>query len=82
MPRITGMELSEKILKIRGDIPIILCTGFNAAVSTESAEAMGIQAVVTKPVESARLAATVRRLLERYGGKVRAEGTEKGAYTN
>jgi DNA-binding NtrC family response regulator len=79
MPQITGMQLSEKISKVRGDIPIILCTGFNAMVTPDSAEAAGIQQVMMKPVESDRLASMVRRLLERNSGKFRVERTGRTA---
>ena len=38
MPHMTGVQLSKKILMMRPDIPIILCTGHSDTISPESAE--------------------------------------------
>jgi CheY-like chemotaxis protein len=37
MPNITGVELSETIMVIRTEIPIILCTGFSEISDPDSA---------------------------------------------
>jgi PAS domain S-box-containing protein len=74
MPQIAGLELSEKILQVRDNIPIILCTGFNALVTSERIEAIGIREVMMKPIESGRLATMVRNLIERSRGKPYAKG--------
>lgn len=65
MPNTTGYELARKILNIRRDIPVILCTGYSAVVDEESAMAMGIRHFVMKPVELAKLARLVRAALNR-----------------
>ncbi|MHB8808599.1 MAG: GAF domain-containing protein [Desulfobulbaceae bacterium] len=36
MPKMTGMELAKKIMEIRQDIPIILCTGFSDLFSSSA----------------------------------------------
>jgi PAS domain S-box-containing protein len=64
MPRITGLDLAKKILKIRQDTPIILCTGFNETVDKEKAFAVGIRAFFMKPVNKQDLAMSVRKLLD------------------
>lgn len=64
MPIITGMQLSEQILKVRPDIPIILCTGFSATTSDETAKAVGIKQFVMKPLTKQALALTVRKVLD------------------
>ena len=65
MPNLTGVELARKILKIRRDIPVILCTGYSSVVDEKSALAMGIRHFVMKPVEMAELARLVRLALDR-----------------
>ena len=37
MPQMAGTQLAKELLKIRGDIPIILCTGHSDTISPESA---------------------------------------------
>jgi len=64
MPIITGMQLSEQILKVRPDIPIILCTGFSATTSDETARAVGIKTFIMKPLTKRALALTVRKALD------------------
>ena len=58
------------MLKIRSDIPIILCTGYARKVSAESALKTGIKAFTYKPIIKADMAKTVRKVLdENYGEK-------------
>jgi CheY-like chemotaxis protein len=64
MPDLTGMNLAQKMLKVRKDTPIILCTGYSEMVSAEKAEKVGIRAFVMKPVMKKELAETVRRVLD------------------
>jgi len=65
MPHMTGVELTEKLLEIRSDIPIILCTGFSDTVTPEKAQAMGIREFLKKPLAPRELAESVRRVLDR-----------------
>jgi PAS domain S-box-containing protein len=66
MPKMTGEELAKKLLKLRRDLPIILCTGFSAQISKERARAIGIGEFLMKPIVIGELARTVRRVLD-YG---------------
>ena len=65
MPKMTGDLLAVELMKIRPEIPIILCTGYNKKISGESAKDMGIKEFVYKPVVKADLAKTVRKVLDR-----------------
>ncbi len=65
MPHMTGTDLAAEILRIRPDIPIILCTGFSHVITPEKARARGIQEFVMKPIVGAELGRTVRRVLDR-----------------
>ena len=64
MPQMTGDELAQKLLDIKPDIPVILCTGFNEDITEEKALSMGIQKFVMKPVIKNDLATTIRTVLD------------------
>ena len=64
MPRITGDKLAKAVLKIRPDMPIILCTGYSEMISKERAEKMGIRRFMEKPLEKRDLARAVRKVLD------------------
>jgi PAS domain S-box-containing protein len=64
MPDLTGLVLAQKMLKVRKDTPIILCTGYSETVSAEKAQEVGICAFVMKPVVRKELAETVRKVLD------------------
>ncbi|QJB58336.1 response regulator [Pseudodesulfovibrio sp. zrk46] len=63
MPNMTGMELAREILKIRSDIPIILCTGFSDAVSLDRLRDIGIADFIMKPILKHDLIASISRQL-------------------
>ncbi len=63
MPQLTGGELAKKMLEIRPDLPIVLCTGYSDALTAKMADKLGIREYVTKPVITRELAAAIRRAL-------------------
>ncbi|SMC99486.1 PAS domain S-box-containing protein [Desulfocicer vacuolatum DSM 3385] len=63
MPKLTGDQLAIKILKARPDTPIILCTGYNKNISPEKAAAIGVKAIVYKPIVRVKLAKAIRNAL-------------------
>ena len=64
MPGMTGLELATELLKIRNDIPIILCTGFPGAGIREKALSLGIMEIMVKPFVLQEMAHTIRRILD------------------
>lgn len=60
MPHITGEALARELLRLRPDVPIILCTGFSHSMTPEKAKAMGIRAFLLKPLLIKDLARTLR----------------------
>ncbi len=64
MPGMTGLELSRRILQIRPDLPIILCTGYSAQVSDETAKANGIRDFVLKPVSKTMFSQAIRKVFD------------------
>jgi len=64
MPNMTGVELAKKIIEIRPDIPMIICTGFSEKISEHKAIAMGIRGYVMKPAVKRELAKKIRKVLD------------------
>jgi len=64
MPGMTGDELAKELMKIRPDIPVILCTGFSERITTERAKEMGIKELAMKPLVMKYLATTIRKVLD------------------
>ncbi|RPJ81122.1 MAG: response regulator, partial [Deltaproteobacteria bacterium] len=64
MPNMTGDQLACEIIKIRPEIPIILCTGFSEYMNNEKAKSMGIRKFVLKPVSMEEIATAIRDVLD------------------
>jgi CheY-like chemotaxis protein len=64
MPKMTGEILADEIMRIRSDIPVILCTGFSARIDETKAMKMHIQAFVSKPILKRELAEIIRKVLD------------------
>ena len=64
MPDMTGITLAQKMLRVRKEMPIILCTGYSERVSAETAKEVGISEFVMKPVVKKELAEIIRRVLD------------------
>ncbi len=67
MPNMAGDELAEEAIRLRKDIPIILCTGFSEKITEEKARSKGIRAFLMKPVLKQKMAATIREVMEAKG---------------
>jgi CheY-like chemotaxis protein len=65
MPSMSGMKLATELLKIRPDIPIILCTGHSVTVSPETAKQKGIKEFLMKPLAKRELAEAIRIVLDK-----------------
>jgi len=65
MPGLTGMKLSEELMVIRPDIPIIICTGYSTLVDKEKAKKLGLAALLMKPIDILKTARTIRKVLDK-----------------
>jgi CheY-like chemotaxis protein len=61
MPQMTGIDLAREVLKIRPDIPIVLCTGYSDRVTEQKAKQTGIREFILKPLKWQNLAQVVRK---------------------
>jgi len=64
MPLMTGDKMSVEMLKVRKDLPIILCTGYHESFTEEAALKTGIQVYIDKPVSAKKLSTIIRQLLD------------------
>ena len=64
MPGMTGEKLSMEMLKIRSNIPIFLCSGYNEKISGDKALEMGIRKYLKKPFPLNVLAKKIRDTLD------------------
>ena len=64
MPVMSGDRLTQEMLKIRHNIPVILCTGYSEQMTEEKAKELGAQELIMKPMEIRDLANTIRRVLD------------------
>jgi CheY-like chemotaxis protein len=65
MPRLTGAQLAEEVLRIKPGLPVILCTGFSDKVDAEGAHALGIREFLMKPFSMRDMAAAINRALKK-----------------
>ena len=63
MPGMTGTDLARRMLQIRPEIPIILCTGYSTLVNEDSVRAIGIKAFALKPLSTSSTAQLIRKIL-------------------
>ncbi|HCC54887.1 MAG TPA: hypothetical protein DEQ20_08200 [Desulfobulbaceae bacterium] len=64
MPYLTGADLAQRILAIKPELPIIICTGFSEILNEEQAVALGIRRLLMKPVLRHELATVLRQVLD------------------
>lgn len=64
MPSMEGDRLVRKLLELRNDIPIIMCTGSFKIIDQGKMKSMGLRECIMKPLSLNILAETVRQVLD------------------
>ena len=64
MPKLSSDKLTAEIIKIKPDMPILLCTGFSETMTEDRTAALGIKGFLMKPVLIKDLAEKIRTLLD------------------
>lgn len=64
MPKMPWDKLAIELIKIRSDIPILLCTGFSENLIEVKMKSIGIKGVLLKPILIKDLAQKVREVLD------------------
>jgi DNA-binding NtrC family response regulator len=65
MPRMTGIDLARALVKVRPDIPVILCTGFSEKANGETVGHDGIRSFVMKPFSLEEISRHIRAALKK-----------------
>ncbi len=65
MPNMTGDVLARRLISIRPDIPIIVCTGYSARINPDIIKEIGIKEMAMKPVVMKDIAQMIHRVLSR-----------------
>ena len=65
MPNMTGTQLARKLVSIRPDISVILCSGFPENVCPEEFKSIGIKEFIAKPISKQEIAAIIRKVLDK-----------------
>ncbi len=64
IPQMTGIEITGRILEIRPDMPVIICTGYSRELDEETVREHGARSLIMKPFTVEGLAGEVRRVLD------------------
>ena len=64
MLNMPGNKLSAELIKIRSDIPVLLCTGFSETMSEKKAVSIGIKGFLWKPIVMKDLSQKIREVLD------------------
>jgi two-component system response regulator HydG len=64
MPDMSGLELCERIIALRPDVPVVLITGHGSLETAMGAIRAGAYDFVTKPIESKTLGVVVSRAVQ------------------
>lgn len=77
MPKPTGIQMAQRMLALRPDIPIILCTGYSDMIDIDEIKAFGIREVAPKPLDVEKLAVMIRNFFgtDRSIGSDRSTGS-------
>jgi len=64
MPKMTGIDLTRQIRRLRPDIPVILCTGYSDRLNYDIAREAGACDLLMKPMDLRGLSTAVRSALD------------------
>jgi CheY-like chemotaxis protein len=64
MPHMTGFDFGRELLRIKPDLPVILCTGSQDQYDIDKAKELGFRDVIKKPMLMRDMAETIRCVLD------------------
>jgi PAS domain S-box-containing protein len=68
MPNLSGLDFAGEVLRIRPNMPIMLCTGFSEKITPDSVKELGVE-LLMKPYSLRQISEAVRKILDsRKGG--------------
>ncbi|MDP7668413.1 MAG: response regulator [Rhodospirillales bacterium] len=60
----TGTEFARELLALRRNLSVIICGGYSETVDQAGADALGVRALITKPVGGERMDKIVREVFD------------------
>jgi DNA-binding NtrC family response regulator len=63
MPKLSGVDLAEKVHEIRPNMPIVLMTGCATSLDIEDLRKLGVRELVGKPLRVDMLCNVLRRVI-------------------
>jgi PAS domain S-box-containing protein len=72
MPGVSGLELARQLLDIRPNFPIVLASGFAGKLTRADVRQLGIQDLVSKPLDFQTLARVIEQALRAGGARASA----------
>ncbi len=63
MPGMSGTELASEIVKLRKNLPVILCSGYSESVVLDDSTKKVIRKFMSKPLDMKKLAIAIREVL-------------------
>lgn len=64
MPSMTGVDMARRMLQIRPDLPIILCTGHSSIELEENVASANIKGFALKPLSMKDITSLIRKVLD------------------
>jgi PAS domain S-box-containing protein len=64
MPEMGGHDMVQEMMKIRPDLPVLLCTGYSENITEKIASNIGVRALMHKPLVRRELSSTIRSVLD------------------
>lgn len=65
MPDMTGIHLIEELKNIRGDIPVILCSGYGHEIDDEKVKSLNIGEFLLKPVSKSQYVNAIEKVMNK-----------------
>jgi len=62
MPGLTGIHLAKKMLKLKAELPVLLCTGYSDDITKEKIKQAGLLGYFNKPVDIKQLVSKLHGL--------------------
>jgi len=63
MPKLTGLDFAREVLRVRPDMPIMLCTGFSEKITPDSVKELGM-GFLMKPYGMRQMSEAIRKILD------------------
>ena len=65
MPSMDGSELAQKMMALKPDFPVILCTGYSEIINRKKSLEIGIRHYCQKPIVMSKLLEEVRKIFDK-----------------